>query len=370
MQEENRENKEHLGHEEGRVLENEGHIDKRENSNEGPAKEPINTSEEKNEEPKEEPINEPKKEPKKEEPHTPKKPFSIKNFYDKEYKKLLIIPFTLLLLSIVYIAIHAATTGDFINRDVSLKGGITIAVPLEDTLDIILLEEKLASEFPGNDISVRSMKKGGAQIGVIIEADIDGTKKEVLDPFISSIGLNLNVDLEKIDYSVEIIGSSLGSSFFREAIIALLIAFAFMGIVVFLYFRTFVPSLAVILSAFSDIVVTLAIVNLIGLKLSTAGLAAFLMLIGYSVDTDILLSTKLLKRKEGTIFDRTLGALKTGLTMTGTTIAAVFVALMVTQSEVIGQIMLILLIGLLVDLINTWIQNAGILRWYLSKKNE
>ena len=310
------------------------------------------------------------KEPEKPEENIPKEPFSIKNFYNKEYKKLLIIPISLLALAIIFIAVFTITTGDFINRDISLKGGTTITVPLEANIDTLLLEEKLSNDFTENDISVRSMKRGGAQVGAIIIADIDGTNKEELDSFLASISSNLDIDLEEVDYSVEIIGSSLGASFFKEAIIALLIAFVFMGIVVFLYFRTFVPSLAVILSAFSDIIVTLAVVNLIGLRLSTAGLAAFLMLIGYSVDTDILLSTKLIKRKEGTVFERTLGALKTGLTMTGTTIAAISVALIFTQSVVIKQIMTILLIGLLVDLINTWIQNVGILRLYLERKTK
>lgn len=306
----------------------------------------------------------------KSEEHKPKKSFNLKNIYDKQYKKLLIIPFSLLAFAIIYLIIFTATTGDFINRDVSLKGGTTITIPLEKDVGLLLLEEQLSNQFNENDVSVRSMRKGGSNIGVVIEADIDGTNAEELDSFLSSIGSNLNADLEEIDYSVEIIGSSLGTSFFKEAVIALLIAFVFMGLVVFLYFRTFVPSLAVILAALSDIIVTLAIVDLIGLKLSTAGLAAFLMLIGYSVDTDILLSTKLLKRKEGTIFERTLGALKTGLTMTGTTIAAISVALIFAQSSIIKQIMLILLIGLFVDLINTWIQNVGILRLYLDKKTK
>jgi len=141
-----------------------------------------------------------------------------------------------------------------------------------------------------------------------------------------------------------------------------------MSIVVFLYFRTFVPSAAVILAAFSDIVVTLAIVNFLGVKISAAGIAAFLMLIGYSVDTDILLSTRLLKRKEGTEMERIYGAINTGFTMTLTTLVAVVIGLFFTQSDVIRQIMIILLIGLLVDMINTWIQNVGILRLYLERK--
>ena len=114
-----------------------------------------------------------------------------------------------------------------------------------------------------------------------------------------------------------------------------------MGLVVSLYFRSFIPSIAVILAAFSDMVVTLAIVNLIGLEISTAGIAAFLMLIGYSVDTDILLTTKLLKRKSGTVSERVYKAMNTGLMMSVTTIVAITTALFFTNSLVLKQIMII-----------------------------
>ena len=65
-----------------------------------------------------------------------------------------------------------------------------------------------------------------------------------------------------------------------------------------MYIKHSLPAFAVMFSAFADIVMTLAVVNLVGIKLSTAGIVAFLMIIGYSVDTDILLTTRLLKRKE------------------------------------------------------------------------
>ena len=64
-------------------------------------------------------------------------------------------------------------------------------------------------------------------------------------------------------------------------------------------FRTFIPSIAVIFAAFADIVMSLALVDYLGIKISAAGIAAFLMLVGYSVDTDILLTSRALKRKTG-----------------------------------------------------------------------
>ncbi|MBC8444118.1 protein translocase subunit SecF [Candidatus Woesearchaeota archaeon] len=285
------------------------------------------------------------------------------HFYNTQYKKLLIIPILMLLIAIIVIASQAITTGEFIHKAVSLKGGTTITIPTDKIININMLEDLLSQEFNELDIAVRSLTKAGTSTGIIIDTDIQEQKD--LQTFLifleSKIG-NLG------EYSTEHMGSALGASFFKETIIALLLAFTFMGIIVFLYFKTFVPSIAVILAAVSDIIVTLAIVNLMGIKLSTAGIAAFLMIIGYSVDTDILLTTRLIKRKEGTLFQRLINAMKTGLTMTITTMAVVILALIFTQSETIRQIMTILLIGLIVDIINTWIQNVGILRLYIDKK--
>ena len=46
----------------------------------------------------------------------PKKPFNLGELYDKNYKKLLVIPFLLLLISFIIMGVQVATTGDFINN--------------------------------------------------------------------------------------------------------------------------------------------------------------------------------------------------------------------------------------------------------------
>lgn len=290
--------------------------------------------------------------------------------FNKKYKVLMILPVALLLFAIISIGVQYATTGDFINRAVSLKGGTTLTIPVEKAVDLTKLKEVLLKEFPSKDFSVRAITSAGTQVGVMVETDIDATESAEIDKLIAAIGDEIGIELKKENYSLEGTGAALGSSFFKETIIALLVAFVLMGIVVFISFRVLIPSLAVILCVFSDIVVTLAIVNLMGMRVSTAGIAAFLMLIGYSVDTDILLSSRVLKRKEGSVMERAYGAMKTGITMTLTTLAATVIAMLLTESEVIKQIMTILFIGLVVDLIFTWIQNVGILRWYLEKKDK
>jgi len=282
--------------------------------------------------------------------------------YDKNYKKLLVIPIVMLMLSIGVISYKYSTTGDFVDKDISLKGGITITAPYKD-IDVPNLNAYLSSEFPGSDISIRTLTKLGEKTELAISSSDIGSN-ELLN--------SLKARLGDLDYGVEEMGSSLGKSFFRETFIAILFAFLFIGIVVFFYFRQPIPSLAIVLSAFSNMVVTLAVINLMGVKLSTAGVAAFLMLIGYSVDTNILLSTNVLKRKEGRVIDRIFNGMKTGLAMTSTTVTAIVIAYIFSQSSALSQIMLILIIGLLMDVLNTWVQNAGILRLYLERgaKNE
>ncbi len=95
------------------------------------------------------------------------------------------------------------------------------------------------------------------------------------------------------------------------------------------------------------------------------------MLIGYSVDSDILLTSRVLKRK-GSFDEKVTGAFRTGIIMTTTTFSAVFAMWVVSWVggiAIIHEMSQVLLIGLLFDLINTWLTNAGILKWYVTRSS-
>ncbi len=140
-----------------------------------------------------------------------------------------------------------------------------------------------------------------------------------------------------------------------------------MAIVVFLFFRNPVSSLAIIFSALSDMIIAVAVMGIFGIQLTTATIAALLMLIGYTVDSNILLTTKLTKRKEYTIEEAYLSAVSTGFTMSTTTLGALLMLWIISTSPVLDNIAAVLIFGLLADFMNTWIFNAGVLRWYLSR---
>lgn len=293
----------------------------------------------------------------------------LKEWYAIHYKWLMIIPVVILIACLGIIANHYIQTGDFVDRDVTLKGGITITissdVPVND------MEEYLSGKFPASDVVVRKLTEFGSdlQTGFIIEAsDLEEAelKKAVEERMQRE---ETNFALTKDNYSAEQVGSSLGESFYRQMLTAILLAFAFMAIVVLITFRSAIPSFTIVFCAFCDMVFPIAIMNLMGIRLSTAGIAALLMLVGYSVDTDILVTTKALKRQEeGNVIDRMLDGVKTGLTMTWTSLIAIIAGYFISNSYVIKEIFLILIFGLLYDMVVTYLFNTGVLVWWTRRK--
>lgn len=297
----------------------------------------------------------------------------IKDIYENKYKLLMLIPLLIFIFSIIQISYQYYSTGDIAQRDLSLKGGYFVKIPysgtsLEANNYINSLTTDLKSAL-NRDVSISSITNLGKIDGLMIETEVNNNDINNDVNLIKSKVIEITKVNEDDFLGTGIISSSLGDSFFSQTFWALLFAFLFMAFVVFIYIRNFAPSIAVVSAALFDIICTLAVFNLMGLKLSTAGISAFLMLIGYSVDTDILLSVKVLKQKVShNINENIYTAMKTGLTMTLTTLLALITGIVVANSAVIQQIMTVLFIGLLLDIISTWLMNAGILRWYLQSK--
>ncbi|MDP2628709.1 MAG: hypothetical protein Q8P15_02300 [Nanoarchaeota archaeon] len=337
-------------------------------------------------------------------------PTQHKNWHDKYYKLLLLIPIAIMIFSLIYLGNFYSKNNDFIYKDISLTGGTSVT--LYEKINVDDLKQSLSEKL--DDINTKEIYDllTNEQKAIIVETKTEGAEtKKILEEY-------LGHELTSENSSFEFTGSTLSESFYKQLLLAIFYAFLFMGFVVFLifgknlklkmilgtlillnpflffvlkiltinqaiifaiislvislifYLKNNIPSFAVIIAAFADILMTLTLVNILGIKMSSAGIIAFLMLIGYSVDTDILLTNKVLKRTEGDVNQRIIGAFKTGILMTLTSLIAIGFALFVVKSfsGVLTQIFTILVIGLGFDIFNTWITNVSILKWYVEKR--
>ena len=267
-------------------------------------------------------------------------------------KQLVIIPLVLLAISVVLLALTMASTGMPVTPGIDFSGGTAVTIVTTDT------KEQLQSTFAGYplvDISEGVNNGYFLKFGAMDDTDFRSLSAVIYQKF--------------PDAKVDQIGETFGKTLQSQAVLALVFSFIGMAIVIFLAFRTFVPAVAVVLSAFADMVMTAATMNIVGIPLSLGTLAALLMLIGYSVDSDILLTNRVLKR-QGRLNEKLTGAFRTGIIMTSTTLAAasaMFVIAWLGSVLILMEISAVLLIGLVFDVMNTWMTNVGILKWYVLK---
>ena len=152
----------------------------------------------------------------------------LNKIYNKHYKKILIIPALLIILSLVYLSFFYYQNNDIIYRDVTLTGGTTIT--LLSNLSPSEVQSALLTQFP--DISVTALSDNtGRQTSLLIT--VPGDSPDLIK---SSLETYLDYNLTEQNSSIEFTGSSLGTGFYSQLIKAVIFAFLLMALVVFIVF--------------------------------------------------------------------------------------------------------------------------------------
>lgn len=267
-------------------------------------------------------------------------------------KKMMAVPAALFGVAAVIVIITFIMTGMPVTPGIDFAGGTAVTIYTDDS------KEEIEAYFEGYDLkSIDEGISGGyyLKFGPMSNEEMMAFNDYILEGY--------------PDAGIDQIGANFGATLQSQAFLALLFAFLGMAVVVFIAFRKILPALTVVFAGVADITITAACMNIFGIELSLATTAALLMLIGYSVDSNILLTTKVLKR-QGNLEEKMEGAFHTGFIMTSTTfcaILAMFVVSLIGNVPTLYTISAVLLIGLICDLIFTWGFNAGMLRLYAEK---
>jgi len=352
--------------------------------------------------------------------------------FNKNYFKFMYIPLILGIIALLLIFVYPG-----IQKGIDLKGGNQIIIHYDDQKNYSEIEPILKERFSLSEIHVRetkSINQYGLLIEFSLQEDIELAKEkrsnldytgdletlknqiliEIVEPlkntgfiedsdvvdvsdakniselknatnevlilannnFTNNVTNVVKEELSLTDDSkiqVREVAPTLGETFVKSSVKVGIIAFSLLIIVILLFFRQIVPSGLIIFSAIFDIFFALAGMAIFNISLSLTTIPALLMLIGYSVDTDILLTSRLLKDRNKDPIDAANSSITTGLTMTVTTVATIVVMLIIsyfTQLLVVYEISIILLCGLIGDVIATWTFNAPALIKYVERKNK
>lgn len=274
------------------------------------------------------------------------------DYVDYTNRQLVAVPLALLGLALAILLLSTVLTGLPVPLGMEFTGGAEIQLQTSDS------PAEIRDSF---DVEVESITRVGSPTGNTYLVEFKSGEYESLD--------SLTDQADAAGYDIQQEGERsavFASDSQRQALIGIGIAFLGMSVLVFLMFRTLVPSVAVVASAFSDIVIPMSLMRLFGLELTLGTVAALLMLIGYSVDSDLLLNNHVLRRR-GDFYTSTFRAMRTGVTMTVTSIAAMVVMTVVANFlgiPLLPAVGIVLVFGLTTDLMNTYLLNVSLLRYY------
>jgi len=263
-----------------------------------------------------------KKGPSIEEEMRAKKKDKLRFLAEMEPKKMITYPLAVFVIALILLAVNFPPLG------IDLKGGVVVtAYGVSANPDQL---EKWLSDQLGVHVNVESFTSVEGTKGVRVYAPAGVDPIKIIDL--------MKTKYPDAKYTHNEVQPTFGELAKKQGIKAITFAFIAMAIVVFLFFRNPVSSLAIIFSAFSDMVIAVAAMGIFKIQLTTATIAALLMLIGYTVDSNILLTTKLTRRKEDTIEEAYLSAVSTGFTMSTTTLGALFMLWLISTSPTIDNI--------------------------------
>jgi len=206
-----------------------------------------------------------------------------------------------------------------------------------------------------------------------LQAIAQGAYTNASNKYRSSIISTLHNFISFSSYSYQQVTPTIGKFFLQELTNTIIITFVLIFFVVLIIFRSLVPSFTVVFGAANDVVISLGAMGIFKIPLGIASIGGILMVIGYSIDTDVLTTIRILRRGEGSAESRAYSSMQTGVMMTVSAIVSFAVLFIISVIEYVPtyyEITGVVLIGLTADLITTWLGNAPLILLYKKRKDK
>lgn len=292
-----------------------------------------------------------------------------KQFYRiyENYERYFAIPIAMLAIALMVLGGSFLANGQVFEKGTDFSGGNEVLYTINDSTTIDEVEQAFVdyeqTDWQLQDVNVRTQTSNENKISVTTPPPIIESEDQAQN-ILTQQGIDAQVDQLLSRTGI------LGEAFLLQAQIAFVLAFTIMSLVIFTAFRDFIPAVAVVFAATGDILMAAAGMVVFGVPLTLGSVAALLMLIGYSVDTDIVMSLRVLKQRRGSVKEKLWSATKTGVTMSSGGIAGFSILYLVSIAIVgpteLSRISSVMVMGLVADIPLTYFGNGVILSKYVN----
>lgn len=284
-------------------------------------------------------------------------------------KQLVAIPLVLAAFFGSVIAFSWNSTGEAVPLSMEFAGGSFVRIKnirTPSTSEATDFQSLFKNEFSGS-VEVHIVDNGleVETSNDLLETGENQSVKERIENMLSESGIEGSPDI-----TTEKMGSIITQLYEKQARNAAIAAIIAMAIILFIALRNFSVVGGILSVIGLDLVGIFGVMTILNIPLGLASMAGILLIFGYAVNTNILLTTNVFKRKGKDPRERAGRAMSTGVKMSLTSASAMVALNLVTTAPELEQISAILIIGILVDMVNTWFFNSGLVLGHKIGKEE
>ena len=245
---------------------------------------------------------------------------------------------------------------------IDFKGGTLVAVNFTDPVDINKIRSSLSSvtiDGQNFDFSKEEIKHFGDESNVAIRiANIENEPPRFANRVSESLA-SVYPDLlpsKKSDFilSIDKVGPKVGAELSSDAILAILYALGFILIYISIRFE-FKYAIGAIAALTHDVLITLGVFSILGYEISLAVIAAFLTIVGYSLNDTIVIfdrvreNVKSLKRSSmESVINQSINDSLSRTIVTSLTTFLVVLILFLVGGEVIHTFSFAMIVGVVI----------------------
>jgi len=284
----------------------------------------------------------------------------ILSFIENNYKKFLLLSISLFVIFIGIILFNYFKYGYIINKSITISGGYVTLVNNNYNLTNTEIQNIL------NQMNITDYVLYSTPNIIYIESrdQINGTL------LINLLNQYYNISIQPSDISIQQYSSLVGDLIFNQFLFFVILTMIFASFVIFIVFRVSNTTLNIISTILLDVIGLLAILSITKYPIGANGFIAMLMILGFAIDNNVVLSTNMIKEKDKPFIERVKMSFRVGMLMEIIALYTLLLLYFIVPDPSVKEFSFVLSTATILDLIYYLIGNIPLYKYFEAEKEQ
>jgi preprotein translocase subunit SecF len=284
----------------------------------------------------------------------------ILSFIENNYKKFLLLSISLFAIFIGIILFNYFKYGYIINKSITISGGYVTLINNNYNLTNTEIQNIL------NQMNITDYVLYSTPNIIYIESrdQINGTL------LINLLNQYYNISIQPSDISIQQYSSLVGDLIFNQFLFFVTLAMILAAFVIFIAFRVSNTTLNIISTILFDVIGLLAILSITKYPIGANGFIAMLMILGFAIDNNVVLSTNMIKEKDKPFIERVKMSFRVGMLMEIIALYTLLLLYFIVPDPSVKEFAFVLSTATILDLIYYLIGNIPLYKYFEVKKEQ